>query len=51
MKADLRISVKGYRWDKNLKNQLVRVPFNAVAFCAKYRGGPVELGCKHILSL
>ena len=29
MKADLRISVKDYRRDKNLKIQLVRVPFSA----------------------
>jgi hypothetical protein len=28
MKADLRISVKDYRRDKNLKIQLVRVPFS-----------------------
>ena len=29
MKADLRISVKDYRRDKNLKIQLVRIPFSA----------------------
>jgi hypothetical protein len=28
MKADLRISVKDYRRNKNLKIQLVRVPFS-----------------------
>jgi hypothetical protein len=27
MKADLRISIKDYRRDKNLKIQLTRVPF------------------------
>jgi hypothetical protein len=29
MKADLRISVKDYHRNKNLKIQLVRVPFSA----------------------
>jgi hypothetical protein len=29
MKADLRISVKDFRLNKNLKIQLVRVPFSA----------------------
>jgi hypothetical protein len=29
MKADLRISVKDYRRDKNLKIQLVHVPFSS----------------------
>jgi len=32
MKADLRISAKDYRRDKNLKIQLVRVPFNVHQF-------------------
>ena len=41
MKADLRISVKDYRRDKNLKIQLVRVPFSGNRqFWAKMNGEP-----------
>jgi hypothetical protein len=41
MKADLRISVKDYRRDKNLKIQLVRVPFSANRqFWVKMNGQP-----------
>jgi hypothetical protein len=41
MKADLRISVKDYRRDKNLKIQLVRVPFSGNRqFWVKMNGEP-----------
>ena len=30
MKADLRISIKDYRRNKNLKIQLIRLPFSSV---------------------
>ena len=32
MKADVRISIKDYRRNKNLKIQLVRVPFSPRQF-------------------
>jgi hypothetical protein len=41
MKADLRISVKDYRRNKNLKIQLVRVPFSGSRqFWVKMNGEP-----------
>jgi hypothetical protein len=41
MKADLRISVKDYRRNKNLKIQLVRLPFaNSHQFWVKMNGAP-----------
>ena len=41
MKADLRISIKDYRRNKNLKIQLVRVPFaTSRQFWVKMNGGP-----------
>jgi hypothetical protein len=40
MKADLRISVKDYRRDRNLKNQLVCVPFTAHQFFVRMNGQP-----------
>jgi hypothetical protein len=39
MKADLRISVKDYRRNKNLKIQLTQVPFAASRqFCLRMNG-------------
>jgi len=41
MKADLRISVKDFRRDKNLKIQLVRVPFSGNRqFWVRMNGAP-----------
>lgn len=41
MKADLRISIKDYRRNKNLKIQLVRVPFaSARQFWVRMNGEP-----------
>jgi len=41
MKADLRISVKDYRRNKNLKIQFVHVPFSASRqFWVKMNGQP-----------
>jgi hypothetical protein len=41
MKADLRISVKDYRRNKNLKIQLVRVPFSlSRQFLVRMNGVP-----------
>ena len=43
IKADLRISVKDYRRNKNLKVQLVRLPFGPPRFWARMNGQPVSL--------
>ena len=40
MKADLRISVKDYRRDKNLKVLLQRVPFSPRQFWVRMNGAP-----------
>jgi hypothetical protein len=41
MKADLRISIKDYRRNKNLKIQLVRAPFSASRqFWVRMNGQP-----------
>jgi len=41
MKADLRISIKDYKRNKNLKIQLVRVPFSAARqFWVRMNGLP-----------
>ncbi len=41
MKADLRISIKDYRRNKNLKIQLLRVPFSASRqFWVRMNGEP-----------
>ena len=41
MKPDLRISIKDYRRNKNLKIQLLRVPFaRARQFYVRMNGGP-----------
>jgi len=41
MKPDLRISIKDYRRDKNLKIQLVRVPFTtARQYWVRMNGEP-----------
>lgn len=38
MKADLRISVKDYRRNKNLKIQLVQAPFGSRQFYVRMNG-------------
>jgi len=40
MKADLRISIKDYRRDKNLKIHLVRVPYSGRQFWVRMNGVP-----------
>ena len=44
MKADLRISIKDYRRNKNLKVQLVRVPFSPRQFFVRMNGEPWPKG-------
>ena len=40
IKADLRISVKDYRRDRNLKIQLLGVPFSSHQFFVRMHGQP-----------
>ena len=44
MKADLRISIKDYRRNKNLKIQLVCVPFSQRQFFVRMNGEPWPKG-------
>ena len=48
MKADLRISIKDYHRGKNLKIQLVRVPFSPHQFWVRMNGQPWPNGARPV---
>jgi hypothetical protein len=48
MKADLRISIKDYRRNKNLKALLVRVPYSPRQYCVRINGKDWPQGGKPV---